>query len=73
MSAFMGWLTHHIHACQLGPYLSKDTDVGSENHIWFEEFEESRIGVVTLEFAHVLDILQLTGYEEAVGVSFTVD
>ena len=73
MSVFMGWLTHYVHACQLGPYLGEDTDVGSINHVWFEEFEESRIGIVALEFAHVFDVLQLPVYEGAVGVSFAVD
>ena len=73
MGMFMGSRTHYVHACQLGPYLGEDTDVGPVKHVWFEEFEERRIGIVPLEFAHVFDVLQLTVYEGTVGVSFAVD
>lgn len=73
MNVSMGWLTHYVHACQLRPYLREDTDMGSVKHVWFEEFEERRIGIVALKLAHVFNILQLTCYKGAVGVAFAVD
>ena len=45
----------------------------SVDHVWFEEFKEGSVCVVTLEFAHVLDVLELSGNKRAVGVAFTVN
>ena len=70
-----GFPSHHhdVHACQLGPDLGEDADVGSVDHVRFEQLEVRDVGVVALELAHVLDILELSGNEGAVRVAFAVD
>jgi len=67
-----GQRTHDIHAGKLGPYLGEDTDVGSVDHVGFEEFEESSVGVLALKLAHIFDVSELMDDERAVGVAFTV-
>lgn len=68
-----GILTHYVHAGQLGPDLSEDSDVGSPDHVGLDELEEGDVGVVALEFAHVFDVLEFADHEGAVGVAFAVD
>ena len=64
---------HDIHARQLGPDLSKDADMSPVDHVGFEQLEVGDIGIVALELAHVLDVLELSGNEGAVRIAFTVD
>ena len=63
---------HYVHACQLGPDLREDADVGPVDHVWFEELEERGVGVVAFEFANAFDVLEFLGDEGAVWVSLAV-
>ena len=58
--------------CQLRPDLREDADVGPVDHIRLEEFQERSVGVVTFEFAHALDILELLHHKRTVRVAFAV-
>ena len=49
---------HDIHACQLTPDLSKDTDVQAVGHMWLEELEIGYILVLGFKRDEVLDLLQ---------------
>ena len=64
---------HDVHACQLGPDLGEDSDVGSPDHVGLDEFQEGGICVVAFEFVHVLDFLKLLPHKVAVGIAFTMD
>lgn len=64
--------THDIHAGQLRPDLREESDVGSVDHVWLEKLEIGYIGVVALEFAHILDLLYFAHDERAIWVAFAV-
>lgn len=66
-------LTHNVHASKLRPNLGKETNMGAVEHSRLEKIKVGNVGVLTLKFAHVLDILEFVRDKWVVRIPFTVD
>ena len=64
---------HNIHASQLRPDLSEDTDMSAINHIGLEELEDGGVCVHPLEFDHIADLFQFLLDVRVVDVSITME
>lgn len=58
---------------ELRPDLGEDTDVSSVDHVWLEKLQVRNIGISTLKFAHVFDLLEFLEDERRVTVAFGVN
>lgn len=64
---------HNVHSSKLRPYLCKNTDMCTIDHLRVEEFEVSDIGVRSLEFNDFSDFGHLFVDEWRVGVTVGVN
>ena len=62
-----------LHASELRPDLSEDTNVQTVDHVGLEELEVVDISILALEFAHVLNLLKLDLNKSVIAVTLAVD
>jgi hypothetical protein len=54
-----------VHSDQLRPDLGEDSDMCAPNHVRFDQLEIGNVGILSLEFTHVLNLSKL-GLDEVV-------
>ena len=66
------WHTHDIHACQLRPYLRKNTNVGAIDVFGREQLPVGDILIARLELGHLTNVAELLCDKWAIRIAFAM-
>ena len=64
---------HDVHASQLRPDLSEDTNVNAVDHVGLEQLHEGNVGVLAFKLDHLTNLIKLKLHEGTVGVTLAVN